>query len=163
MACYFCISLFKWERWGKFDFVYELRIWEGREADGRTMYMSVLNFSTLCLCWILHVWFLEAMSRWIGYWEITLRVNSPYGVRKDRTVLLSMQGHTYSTPQSSLTSSDLWQYVYWPGPLLLWFVCLQLSRKKLPSALFPVPSCCLTLERHIHFSHCYQTLAVLFP
>lgn len=115
-------------------------VWKAKKLTGEKLYEHFRLKSVLCLCWTLHMWFLEAMSRWTSYCEITSMVSWLYGVRKDRIVPLVMQGHTYGTPQSSLTSLDLWQHVYWPGPLLVWFVWLQLSREKVPSALFPVPS-----------------------
>lgn len=155
------ISLLKWELWGKFDFVCELWILEGKEAENIYEHFglqcAVLVLNTACVI----PGGYEQMNR-------LLRNNIKGELSiwsKERQTCASWYARAcvWHTPQSSLTNSDLWQHVYWPGPLLLWFVCLQLSRNKVPSALFPVPSCCLTLKRNVHSSHCYQTLAVLVP
>lgn len=137
-----CISLFKWEHWGKSNFICEKKI--GRQRSWwRKKYMRISDFSMLCLCWTLHMWFLEAMSRWTSYWEIAARVNCPYGVRKDRTVPLVMQGHTCGT------SEFTYQLRLVAACLLTWtfviMVCLLTTFQR-ESAFCFVPSSILLLE-----------------
>lgn len=122
---------------------------------------SISDFSMLCLCWILNMWFLEAMSRWTSYWEITSRVKCPYGIRKDRMCLLLCKGtrvaHRVHLPAQTCGSMFIDLDLCYYGLLAYNFPqrkCLLLCSQFHPTAW---------LFRNIHSSHCYQTLAVLFP